>query len=404
MPKAQDAQLTIEMWPVDRPQPYEKNPRIAPDVAIAKVARSLKEFGWRQPIVVDSEGLILVGHTRLLAAKKLGLEHVPVHVAAGLTPAQAKAYRLADNRSAQETSWEYELLNLELDELAGLDYDLSLTGFDSDELAGLRIPKGRGEAEEVDPVEPPAEPTSKLGDLWLLGRHRLLCGDSTDATAMDRLMASQRGTAAFTDPPWNVAIGQDSNPRHRQRAGLENDDLSPEDFAKFLGDFARNLERHLDGDLYCVLGASEWPTLDLALRGAGFHWSATIIWVKDVFVLGRSKYHRRYEPLWYGWPDKGTSSFGERRDLDDVWEIPRPKVSAEHPTMKPIELVSRAITNSSRHGDLIVDPFGGSGTTLLAAEQLGRRCNMMELDPGYCDVIVERYRLLTGQEAELEST
>jgi DNA modification methylase len=215
----------------------------------------------------------------------------------------------------------------------------------------------------------------KSGELWLLGGHRLLCGDATDAEDMARLMDGAQANMVFTDPPWNVAIGQDSNPRHRQRQGLANDDLSTAEFAAFLAAFASRMVRATTGDIYCVLGASEWPTLDLALRGAGLHWSATIIWVKDAFVLGRSKYHRRYEPLWYGWPGAGKSSFGPARDLDDVWEIPRPRRSEEHPTTKPVALVERAVANSSKPGGTVLDPFVGSGTTIIAAEQRDRLCS-----------------------------
>jgi DNA modification methylase len=198
-----------------------------------------------------------------------------------------------------------------------------------------------------------------------------------------------------------VAIGLDSNPKHRQRQGLQNDDLSPEQFQAFLRGFVSAVAPYVDGDVYCVLGASEWPTLDSTLRSCGFHWSATVIWVKDVFVLGRSKYHRRYEPIWYGWKHKGKSSFVGRRDVDDVWEIDRPKVSELHPTTKPVEVSRRAIANSSVAGDVVVDPFGGSGSTLIAAEQAGRRAFLMELEPTYVDVIVRRWEAFTGLKAEL---
>jgi DNA modification methylase len=244
------------------------------------------------------------------------------------------------------------------------------------------------------------EPLCKLGEIWKLGEHRLICADSTKAETYEKLMLNEKAEMMFTDPPWNVAIGKDSNPRHRQREGLQNDDLSPEEFSKFLRDFATQAIKHIEGDVYCVLGASEWPNLDLNLREVGFHWSATIIWVKDMFVLGRSKYHRRYEPIWYGWNKKGKSSFQGSRTLDDVWEIKRPKRSEEHPTMKPVELMQKAIENSSSYGGIILEPFAGSGSTLLAAQTLGRKCYAIELEPLYCDVIIKRWQNLTGQEAE----
>ena len=234
-------------------------------------------------------------------------------------------------------------------------------------------------------------------------RHRVLCGDSMNAEDFAKLMGGQKAAMVFTDPPWNVAIGGDGNPRHRQREGLKNDDLSPEEFAAFLDKFAGNMKGHITGDVYCFLGASEWPTLDLALRRNGYHWSATIIWVKDAFVLGRSKYHRRYEPIWYGWHKDGKSSFCDKRDLDDVWEVPRPKRSEEHPTMKPVELAVRAISNSSLPGDGVLDPFGGSGSTLIGCEQTGRKAFLMEIDPLYADTICERYFRFTGKSPVRES-
>jgi DNA modification methylase len=215
-------------------------------------------------------------------------------------------------------------------------------------------------------------------------------------------MAGSKAQMMFTDPPWNVGIGQDSNPRHRQRKGLVNDSLPPDEFQSFLDGFVDAVMPHVTGDIYCVLGASEWPRLDATLRSHGLHWSATVIWVKDTFVLGRSKYHRRYEPIWYGWQDKGSSSFCEQRDLDDVWEIPRPKRSELHPTTKPVALVARALANSSHRSQVVADPFLGSGTTLIAAEQTGRVCYGLEIDPAYCDVVCARWSALTGREPRLD--
>ena len=396
--------LTIEQRPIESIRPYENNPRCN-DAAVDTVAESIRQFGFRQPIVVDEDGVIIVGHTRYKAAQKLGLETVPVHVATGLTPAQVRAYRIADNKSAEASTWDLDLLPIELAELQGMDFDLSMLGFDDDELAKLLDPGVKEGLTDPDEIpEPPEDPITQRGDLWLLGEHRLLCGDSTNADDVARLMNGKHARMMFTDPPWNVAIGKDSNPRHRQRDGLVNDDLSPEQFRAFLDGFVQIYSRHIDGDVYCVLGASEWPTLDSTLRARGYHWSATIIWVKDVFVLGRSKYHRRYEPIWYGWHSSSKSSFGDRRDLDDVWEVVRPKRSEEHPTMKPVELPLRAITNSSLAGDIVVDAFGGAGSTLIAAEQTGRIGYSMELDPRYCDVICNRWQQFTGQKAERVST
>lgn len=231
-------------------------------------------------------------------------------------------------------------------------------------------------------------------------KHRLLCGDSTKPEHVEKLMGGQKAVMVFTDPPWNVAIGLDSNPRHRQREGLLNDSLPQAEFESFLARFVAAMSGHVAGDVYCVMGASNWPAVDAALRKHGFHWSATIIWVKDSFVLGRSKYHRRYEPLWYGWHGQAQSSFCDRRDLDDVWEIPRPRTSEEHPTMKPVELAVRAIQYSSLPDQNVLDLFGGSGTTLMGCEQTGRNAFLMEIDPMYCDVIVKRWEEFTGKKAQ----
>jgi DNA modification methylase len=396
--------MQVEMRPIGSINPYESNPRVN-DGAVEAVAASIKEFGYRVPIVIDEQGVVVCGHTRLKASLLLGLAEVPVHVASGLTPEQIKAYRLADNATNELATWDKNLLPLELFALRELDFDLSLLGFKPDELAkwmGTEAAEGLCDPDEIP--EAPEVAITQPGDLWLLGEHRLLCGDSTNSDDFSRLMNGERAACCFTDPPWNVAIGLDSNPRHRQREGLANDNLSPEDFREFLAGFASNLITHLDGDLYCVLGASEWPTLDSVLRECGFHWSATVIWVKDQFVLGRSKYHRRYEPIWYGWHTKNQSSFVGHRDVDDVWEVARPRVSTEHATMKPIELVQIAIANSSPLSGIVIDPFLGSGTTLLAAERLDRRCYGIELSPKYCDVICRRFQNFTGKPAILERT
>lgn len=392
--------MDIEERPIESVRPYDANPRVN-DPGVDAVARSLQEFGWRQPIVVDEESVIVVGHTRFKAARKLGMKTVPVHVAVGLSPEQLRAYRIADNQTASFSTWDDDLLVQELEALKDVGYDLGLTGFTGDELMEmLGTPAVEGLTDPDEAPEPPEDPVTRPGDLWLLGEHRLLCGDSTSEEHVARLMGGSQARMLFTDPPWNVAIGKDSNPRHRQRKGLANDDLSPEQFRAFLDAFLKAGGPYISGDLYCVLGASEWPTLDSALRQAGFHWSATVVWVKDVFVLGRSKFHRRYEPIWYGWREGGKSSFCGRRDLDDVWEVPRPKRSEEHPTMKPVALPVRAITASSKAGDVVLDLFGGSGSTLIAAEQTERKACLMELDPGYCDVIVNRYEQFTGKKAE----
>lgn len=390
-------ELEIETKPISYLRPDPNNARKHDAKNIDAIAKSLARFGQRKPIVIIGDGTIVAGNGTVEAAKQLGWTEIAcARVPWNWTAEEVKAYALADNRTAELAEWDPTLLAEQLLELDAEGWDVSELGFEALE------PPINADADDDSPLEfLDGDPITKLGDLYRLGEHLLFCGDATASGSYQKLMLSEKAKMMFTDPPWNVAIGKDSNPRHRQREGLQNDDLSPEQFSDFLRRFAEQSINYLDGDIYCVLGASEWPNLDLNLRGAGYHWSATVIWVKDVFVLGRSKYHRRYEPIWYGWSKDGKSSFQGRRDLDDVWEIPRPRRSEEHPTMKPIELMIRAIRNSSKKGEIVLDPFGGSGSTLIAAEQTGRKARMIELDPKYCDVIITRWQNLTGQSAEL---
>jgi DNA modification methylase len=230
----------------------------------------------------------------------------------------------------------------------------------------------------------------KSGDLWQIGEHRLICGDCTDAAVVARVMGGEKARMTITDPPWNVAIGKDSNPRHRQREGLQNDDMSDEDYSLFADAFISSIEQNCVGDVYCKVASEYMDIIGGIFKAKKFHWSATVIWVKDIFVLGRSKYHRRYEPLWYGWHSKSKSSFCDARDLDDVWEIKRPRISEEHPTMMPVELPERAIRNSSEAGDVVFDPFVGSGTTIVACENLQRVCYACDKEPKFVAVTLER--------------
>ena len=372
------------------------NTRHHDDANLDAITGSLRRFGQRKPIVVNkTTGIVEAGNGTLEAAKKrLGWTHLAV-VYVEDDPVTATAFSIADNRTAELATWnEDELAKL----LASMpstndpELDAMFDALRAEMDDGKPAPGGGGD--DFDPTPSLGPTRSQKGDLWVAkgsgSTHRLLCGSCTDPESLARLFAGATAAMAFQDPPWNVAIGKDSNPRHRQREGLQNDDLPPEEFRAFLAAFATVAKPFVRGDFYCVLGASEWPTLDSVLRECGYHWSATIIWVKDIFVLGRSKYHRRYEPIWYGWPDDCPSSFGERRDLDDVWEIPRPKVSTEHPTMKPVELVQRAIQNSSKPGDLVYDAFLGSGTTLVAAHREGRNGAGCEIDPVHFDTCLRR--------------
>lgn len=377
-------------------KPYANNPRNN-DAAVDAVAASIKSFGFKVPLVVTADDEIVAGHTRLRAAEKLGLKTVPCIVADDLTSEQVKAFRLADNKTAELAAWDFEKLDLELSEI---DFDMAQFGFEMEESEGLE----QSEPVEDEPPEPPEEPVSKLGDVWILGNHRLVCGDSTKKSTFD-FMHGKKAALVFTDPPWNVNYGDaKDHPSYRPRKIL-NDYMPTEEFKNFMRQaFARMSENLQPGAVtYVVMSAQEWGNLMLTLAENDFHWPSTIIWNKDQLVLSRKDYHTKYEPIWYGWDGRAPRLHPlEDRKQCDVWDIPRPKKSDEHPTMKPVELVFRAITNSSNKGDAVLDIFGGSGTTLIAAEQSGRRCFMVELDPKYVDVIIERWQNLTGKEAVLE--
>lgn len=400
------AALTVEQVSIDRLVPYARNPRRNAG-AVAKVAASLREFGWRQPIVVDREMTVIAGHTRLEAARQLGMTEVPVHVADDLTAARAKAYRLADNRTAEEAEWDADLLRLEFEDLAAAEFDLALTGFDADEINDFRLeaPAGLGDPEDV-PDAPIAESKSKLGAVYELGPHRLVCGDSRSSDVWLALLGGAQLDMLWTDPPYGVAYQANLSPEeakrlHRRSDGLEvaNDALVGDDLAVLLrASLGHALRSARPGAAWYVAGPGGEHHLVFAeiLRELGV-WRQTIQWVKDVFAFGRSDYHYRHEPIFYGWKPGAAHYFVDDRTQDTVWEIARPRRSEEHPTMKPVALVQRAIENSSKAGWLVVDPFGGSGTTMIAAELTGRRAALIELDPRYCDVIRKRYAEFVGR-------
>src|SRR5918996_1472784 len=346
--------------------------------------------------------VILAGHTRLEAARQLGLATAPVHIARGLTPAQAKAYRLMDNRASENAEWDEALLGLELGDLQGDGFDLALTGFDDAELnrllAGLGDEDGAREGED-DVPETPEDPVSRPGDLWLLGPHRLLCGDATVITDLDRLMAGRKADLCFTDSPYNVDYAGGPGAERGGRGRRILNDALGDGFERFLYDACVSIIAHTAGAIYMCMSSSELHTLQKAFVAAGGHWSTFIIWAKDRFTLGRSDYQRQFEPILYGWPEGVSHHWCGARDQGDVWLIDRPSRNDLHPTMKPVGLVERAIRNSCPRGGLVLDPFGGSGTTLIAAERTGRKAALLDLDPRYCDVIVKRWQAETGREA-----
>ena len=396
----------LEHWPIERLLPYIRNARTHSEAQIAQIAASIAEFGFTAPILAGSDGVIVAGHGRLAAARKLGLASVPVVVLEHLTPTQRRALVIADNKIAENAGWDDELLRLELAELQEADFDLALTGFDADEL--LEIMAGEettteGNTDEDMAPEVPVTPVSQPGDVWMCGQHRVLCGDSTEAASYDTLLGNERVAMIFQDPPYNVDYANTAKDKLRgTNRPILNDNLG-DGFQDFLLAAFKPALARCNGAVYVAMSSSELDTLQAAFRAAGGKWSTFIIWAKNTFTLGRSDYQRQYEPILYGWPEGATRHWCGDRDQGDVWHFNKPRVNDLHPTMKPVELVERAIRNSSRPGDVVLDPFGGSGTTLIAAEKAGRKARLIELDPKYADVIVRRWQDWTGQQATREA-
>jgi len=394
--------------------PYHDNPRVNTD-AINVVKKSLSEFGFQQPLVLDKDNVIIVGHTRFAAAKELGFENVPCYVANNLSEDKIKAYRIMDNKSAEYASWNYGLLTKEITDLLENDYDLEFTGFTDVELEDMGfdmnlesfVEEPQSDEDVIPEIQEDKPPISKMGDVWILGNHRLLCGDSTSIDDVEKLMNKERADMIFTDPPWNVNYGEDTAGGKYKDRKILNDHMQEDEWADFVMGFCSCLKLASKGGCmtYLVMSAQEWAIVDKTLRDNGFHWSSTIIWAKDALVISRKDYHTQYEPIWYGWnaDDSRLSPLLDRKQ-SDVWNVDRPRVSKLHPTTKPVELVERAINNSSQRTNLVLDLFLGSGSTLIAAEKTGRRCYGMELDPKYADVIIERWQNYTGKNAVLEST
>jgi len=395
----------IELWPTSRLIPYARNPR-KNDHAVDQMAGAIIEFGFRIPIIARSTGEVVDGHLRLKAALRLGLEQVPVILADDLTPVQIKAFRILANRSATWADWDEDLLRLEIEELKLDDFDLALTGFDDEALADLMAgeePDNEGQTDEDVAPEVPVTPVSKSGDVWLMGGHRLLCGDSTDAASYVQLLQGRPVDMVFTDPPYNVNYANSAKDKMRgtERAIL-NDNLGA-GFYDFLLAALSPTVAHCEGGIYVAMSSSELDVLQAAFRSAGGKWSTFVIWAKNTFTMGRSDYQRQYEPILYGWREGAKRHWCGDRDQGDVWQIKKSHKNDLHPTMKPVELVERALRNSSRPGDVVLDPFGGSGTTLIAAQKSGRTARLIELDPKYVDVIVRRWQEYAGAQAVREA-
>jgi len=390
----QSFKSTIEYWSTDSLIPNTRNARTHSQSQIGEIEASIIQFGFTNPILSDQEGNVLAGHARLSAAISLGLETVPVIVLHHLTELQKRAYILVDNKLALNAEWDDELLAEEIAALERDGFEIDLLGFSDEELAAL-LAEDQSDDTDSDAV-PAATPLeiTRLGDTWMLGPHRVHCGDATSPASFDLLLAGQLADMVFCDPPYSVSY---------QAGGrrIVNDNLG-DAFAPFLKQACANMLAVTRGALYICMGSSQLHTLYSAFTAAGGHWSTFLIWEKNHFTLGHSDYQRQYEPILYGWKEGGPHYWCGDRDQGDVWQVDKPAVNDLHPTMKPVELVKRAIHNSSRFGQIVLDAFGGAGSTLIACERTGRHARVLEIMPGYVDVMVRRWQGITGKSATLE--
>ncbi|MFN6998580.1 site-specific DNA-methyltransferase [Elioraea tepidiphila] len=391
--------LQVESIPLDRVLPYAENARTHSAAQVAQIAASIAEFGFVNPVLVDAGGVLIAGHGRVMAARRLGLTTVPALRLGHLSPAQARALRLADNQIALNSGWDEALLAAEIARIrdeAAVDLDvLGFSGMELDRLLAAAEDGFDGDADEAPP--PPAVPVTRAGDLWRCGEHRLLCGDATVLADVQRALGDRSlADMAWTDPPYNVAYEGGT----AARMTIANDALGAS-FLDFLRPALANMLQLTKGACYVCMSSSEWPTLHRAWQEAGGKWSSTIIWAKNTFALGRADYHQQFEAMLYGWRRGAQHYWCGARDQGNVWHYDKPVRNDLHPTMKPVALVERAIRNSSKPRDTVLDPFGGSGTTMIAAERTGRRAVLLEIDPAYADVIVRRWQEATGEAAVL---
>nr|DAE04863.1 MAG TPA: adenine specific DNA methyltransferase [Siphoviridae sp. ctPxx43]DAE10240.1 MAG TPA: adenine specific DNA methyltransferase [Siphoviridae sp. ct0yh16] len=383
------SKTTTEMQLVDIHKliPYVNNARTHNVQQINKLRSSLREFGFINPVIIDRDFNVIAGHGRIMAAKEEGINEVPCVFVDYLTEAQKKAYILADNRMAMDAGWDEELLKVEIEALQAEDFDLSLTGFDESELAGFFDTADDAKDDDFDvDAELEKPPVTKSGDLWLLGNHRLLCGDSTREESYTLLMNGKKANLVVTDPPYNV--------NYQGTAGkIKNDNLENDKFYQFLFDAFTCMEKAMadDASIYVFHADTEGLNFRKAFADAGFYLSGTCIWKKQSLVLGRSPYQWQHEPCLFGWKKNGKHQWYSDRKQTTIWEFDKPKKNGDHPTMKPVPLIAYPIKNSSMSNCIVLDPFGGSGSTLIACEQTNRICHTIELDEKYCDVIVKRY-------------
>ena len=380
--------MNIIEKPINDVIPYEKNPRIN-DNAVPAVMKSIEEFGFKVPIVIDKNGTIVTGHTRLKAAKKLGMKTVPCIVADDLTPEQIKAFRLADNKVAEAAEWDMELLNEELDGIIDIDMSDFNFGDITDSPSSEDVVEDDGEN-----IELPSEPKTRLGDIWMIGRHKLMCGDATSEDVLKRLMGGDKADMYLTDPPYNVAY----EGKTEDKLTIQNDSMEDSAFYQFLVDsFVAADSVMNEGAAFYVWHADlEGYNFRGACRAVEWELRECLIWNKNTMVLGRQDYQWKHEPCLYGWKGGAAHNWYSDRKQTTVIDMNKPNRNAEHPTMKPVQLFAYLMENSSKPGDIILDSFCGSGTTLIACEQMGRVARVLELDPKYCDVIIKRYINLVG--------
>jgi DNA modification methylase len=395
---------SVERRPVALLVPYVRNARTHSPGQVAQVAGSIREWGWTVPVLIDEADNIIAGHCRVLAAQSLGLADVPVMVARGWSEAQKQAYVIADNKLALNAGWDEDLLRIELGELRGLGADLGLTGFGELELDAL-FSRGNDSATDPDEApEIPVNPVSRPGDMWTCGEHRVLCGDATVLADVEKVLGGELADMCFTDPPYGVNYANSAKDKQRGKHRPILNDHPGESFEAMLRAANANILGATKGAVYVCMSSSGLDTLQRAFREAGGKWSTFVIWAKHTFTLGRADYQRQYEPILYGWREGADHFWCGARDQGDVWFFDKPNRNDLHPTMKPVALVERAIRNSSKSRDIILDPFGGSGTTMIAAERNGRRTRLVELDPKYVDVSVQRWQSFVGAEATLDET
>jgi len=394
--------MDIEKLSIDDLLPYAKNSRTHSNEQVAQIAASIKEFGFNNPVLIDREGTIIAGHGRVMAARKLGLAEVPTIRLGHLNENQRKAYVIADNRLALNAGWDTEMLALELTDLKNEDFDLSLLGFDDDELAKLLQPETIEGLTDPDSVpDVPEDAKTKLGDIYILGNHRLMCGDATSQTDMEKLCGEQLVDMWITDPPYNVAY----EGKTKDAMTIQNDSMGDTQFREFLRDSYVTADTVMKpGAVFYIWHADlEGYNFRGAAKDANWVVRQCLIWKKSVLVIGRQDYQWKHEPCLYGWKDGAGHLWSSDRKQTTILEFDKPNRNKEHPTMKPVELFEYQILNNTKGNDIVLDSFGGSGTTIIACEKSGRNARVMELDPKYCDVIVKRWEDFTGKTATLVS-